>query len=144
MAEGGWDTDWHTDCSMEVGLCLTFALGHSNEIHCFPFPARTLLHLKRACVNYLSPALSHEATLSLPHLDTLFDRDSKAGIEFHRRQVMALVNSCVLAAETKRILLNWTILSVEDKAHTVGDFFVRTVKPRLSYECGDAPQSIYV
>ena len=57
---------------------------------------------------------------------------------------MALVNSCVLAAETKRILLNWTILRVEDEAHTVGDFFVRTVKPRLSYECGVPPQSIYV
>ena len=57
---------------------------------------------------------------------------------------MALVNSCVLAAETKRILLNWTILRVEDEAHTFGDFFVRTVKPRLLYECGVAPQSIYV
>ena len=57
---------------------------------------------------------------------------------------MALVNSCVLAADTRRILLNWTILRVEDEAHTVGDFFVKTVKPKLSYECGNAPQSIYV
>ena len=57
---------------------------------------------------------------------------------------MALVNSCVLAAETRRILLNWTILRVEDEAHTVGEFFVRTVKPRLSQSCGDNPQSIFV
>ena len=27
-----------------------------------------------------------------------------------------------------------------EEAHTVGDFFVRTVKPRLSRECGDATQ----
>jgi hypothetical protein len=56
---------------------------------------------------------------------------------------MALVNSCVLAADTRRILLNWTILREEDEAHTVGDFFVKTVKPRLSCECGtciNAPQ----
>ena len=58
---------------------------------------------------------------------------------------MALVNSCVLATDTRRILLNWTMLRVEDEAHTVGDFFVKTVKPRLSCECGiNAPQSIYV
>ena len=51
----------------------------------------------------------------------------------------------MLAADTRRILLNWTILRVEDEAHTVGDFFVKTVKPRLSCECGiNAPQSIYV
>ena len=60
---------------------------------------------------------------------------------------MALVNICVLAADhTRRILLNWTILRVEDEAHTVGEFFVRTVKPRLtcSQACGDDPQAIYI
>ena len=31
-------------------------------------------------------------------------------------------------------------MRIEDEAHTVGDFFVRTVKPRLSRECGDATQ----
>ena len=57
---------------------------------------------------------------------------------------MALVNSCVLAADTKRILLNWTILRVEDDTDTVGDFFVRTVKPRVSYSCGDSPVQSYI
>ena len=56
---------------------------------------------------------------------------------------MVLVNSCVLAADTRRILLNWTILRVEDEANTVGDFFISTVKPKLSCQCCNA-QSVYV
>jgi len=43
---------------------------------------------------------------------------------------------------SRRILLNWTILRVEDEAHIVGDFFMKTVKTRLSYECGNTPPSV--
>ena len=56
---------------------------------------------------------------------------------------MVLVNTCVLAAETKRILLNWTILRVEDEAHSIGDFFMNKVKPRVTSECGRV-SSVYI